>query len=187
MSVEIVELNCPNCGAAVSLETKVCEYCGSSIVVRTVADSFASFKTQNSNTSESLSVQRLSEAIFFLKAKLYDRAISLLESAIQEDFSNSDAHFYAAAAMLKGKRPFLVSSSSIKKAEEYLQTAIAVEPKGIYHYLWAYIKLDHYFRKFYKTSPSYTELYSMAQNIGLSPSDVKELYAILDVERPSEL
>ncbi|MDD7193047.1 MAG: zinc ribbon domain-containing protein [Clostridiaceae bacterium] len=187
MSIEIIELNCPNCGASVSLETKVCEYCGSPVIIRTVTNSFASLKTQKiGNASENLNGQKLSEAIGFLRAKLYERANLLLESVIQEDFNNSDAHFYAAIACLKGKRPFLVSTSVIKKSEEYLKTATAIEPKGIYFYLWAYIKLDHYSKKFYKTSPSYTELYSMAKNAGLSPTDVNELYGILDVERPSE-
>ena len=143
-------------------------------------------KTQNI-TFDSLNDQRMSEAISFLKAKLYDRAIHLFESVIREDFANSDAYFYAAIAVLRGKRPFIVSTSSIKKAEEYLQTAVSFEPKGIYFYLWAYIKLDYFARKFFKTSPDYSELFSRAKDAGLSSADVKALYDILDIERPTEL
>ncbi len=188
MAIEIVELRCPNCGAHVSLETKVCEYCASPIVIRTVNNNFTSFNEGNSVTSvEKQKSKDISIAFNFLKAKLYDRAIVSFESIIKEDFNNSDAYFYAAVASLKGKRAFLASASAIKKAEEFLQTAIAIEPKGIYYYLWSYIRLDHHFKKFYKVSPNYKELFDMAINAGLSPTDVNELYSILDVEKPSEL
>lgn len=59
-----------------------------------------------------------------------------------------------------------------------------IEPKGIYYYFWAYIKYDHFFRKSYRTSPSYQEVLGMAQQAGLSNYDVDQLYAILAVERP---
>ncbi len=188
VAFEIVDLKCPNCGADISLETKVCEFCSSHITIRTVNNVFTSVNDKNvDNNSAKTEKQNISAVIQFLKAGLFDRAIAFCESVIQNDFNNSDVHYYAAIALLKGKRPFLASASAIKKAEEYLQTAIAIEPKGIYYYLWAYIRLDHHFRKFYKMSPNYSELYSKAKNVGLSPTDVNDLYSILDVERPSEL
>ena len=178
MNVEIIGLKCPSCGADISLNTKTCEYCGSSVVIDIV---------NSSGGSDNLNSQDMSAAFNFLKLKLYDKALAVYESVMQKDFNNSDAYFYAAIACLKGKRPFLVPTSSIRKAEEYLETATKIEPKGVYFYLWAYIKLDHYSKKFYKTSPGYTELYSMAKNAGLSSADIDELYGILDVERPSEI
>ncbi len=188
MAVEIVELKCPSCGAPVTLETKVCEYCASPIVIRTVNNTFSSFtKEPDTQSTEQKENNNASKAFSFLKAKLYDRALAAFEAIIANDFNNSDAHFYAAVASLKGKRPFLASPTTIKKAEEYLQTAIAIEPKGIYYYLWAYIRLDHHFKKFYKASPNYKELHTKAMQMGLTPTDVNELYSILDVEKPSDL
>ena len=188
MAIEIVELKCPNCGAPVSMETKVCDYCASPIVIRTINNNFISLNEGDNGTSVGEQKNKdIAMAFNFLKAKLYDRAIASFESVITEDFNSSDAYFYAAVASLKGKRAFLASASAIKKAEEFLQTAIAIEPKGIYYYLWAYIRLDHHFKKFYKASPNYKELYDMAINVGLSLTDVNELYSILDVEKPSEL
>ena len=179
MSVEIIGLKCPSCGAGISLNMKTCEYCGSSVVIDIAGNS--------SGNSDNLNSQDMSAAFNFLKLKLYDKALAVCESVMQNDFNNSDAYFYAAIACLKGKRPFLVPASVIKKAEEYLQTAIAVKPQGIYYYFWSYIRLDHHHRKFYKMSPAYNELYCKAKEAGLSPADVDELYVILDVERPSEL
>lgn len=179
MSVIISDLKCPNCGADISLKMKECEYCGSSVIINTVGNS--------SVTADVQKTQDMSAAYNFLKLKLYDKALEIYESVMQKDFNNSDAYFYAAVALLKGKRPFLVSASAIKKAEEYLQTAIAVEPKGIYYYFWSYIRLDHHFRKFYKMSPGYNELYCQAQEAGLSSADIRELFSILGVEKPSEI
>ena len=178
MVFEAVELTCPNCGAALSVDMKKCRYCSSPVVIRTV-NSFA-VPTEGSN-------QNITAAYGFLKAKLYDKALCAYESAINENFNNADAHFFAAIANLKGKRPFLASPAAIKKSEEYLQTAAAIEEKGIYYYLWAYIRLDHHFRKFYKVTPDYRELYDKAIQLGLSETDSAELFVNLGVSRPPEI
>ena len=60
-----------------------------------------------------------------------------------------------------------------------------IEELGIYYYFWAYIKYDYYKRKFLNTTPTWQELLEKAQQIGLSPTDVDQLYAILKVDRPS--
>ena len=62
-----------------------------------------------------------------------------------------------------------------------------IEPKAIYHYFWAYIRYDHHYRKAYNMSPNYKELLNQAVQIGLSQSDVKELFDILGVDRPEQL
>ncbi len=188
MAIEVVNLRCPNCGAPISMDTEICEYCDSPVVVHTINNITPSFPgEQKTQSSEPINHNNLSSAFSLLKAKLYDEALSSYEVAIRDNYNNSDAYFYAAIASLKGKRAFLVSRPSIERAEKYLQTAIKIDPKGIYYYLWAYIRFDHHFKKFYKASPNYKELLSQATKSKLSPADVKELYDILDVERPSEL
>lgn len=49
-------------------------------------------------------------------------------------------------------------SPNINKAEEYLNAACMIEPKGFYYLFWAYIKYDYFERKFLNTSPDYKEL-----------------------------
>ena len=127
----------------------------------------------------------MSIAFCYLKLKLYDKAIPCFEKAIEDNFDNSETYFYAAIALLKGKKAFLTPRPIIDKIEEYIQAAIMIEPKGIYHYFWAYIRYDHHFRKSYRMSPNYQELLMQAKQIGLSQTDVTELYSILGVERPS--
>ncbi|OGL42981.1 MAG: hypothetical protein A2161_04660 [Candidatus Schekmanbacteria bacterium RBG_13_48_7] len=87
--------------------------------------------------------------------------------------------------MLKGKKAFLAIRPVIDKIEEYLNAAIMIEPKGIYYYFQTYIKYDYYYRKFFKTNPTYQQAFEKANQAGLSQNDVEQLYAILGVERIS--
>lgn len=125
--------------------------------------------------------------ICYLKLKLYDKAIPAFENAIEDNFDNSESFFYAAIALLKGKKAFLASRPVIDKAEEYINAALMIEPKGIYYYFLAYIKYDYFERKFLNTSPNYKEALQMATTTGLSNYDIQMLYSILNVERPSAL
>ena len=184
----IETLKCPNCGAAVSMDMKQCAYCSSPVIIRTVNNFTSPIPEDKTELSScQISNHNMSTAYRLLEAKLYDRALAIYELVIAEDFNNADAHFFAAVASLKGKRPFLASVSAIKQAESYLSTAIAIEPKGIYYYFWSYIRLDHHFKKFFKVSPDYKELYRTGSNIGLSQTDINDLYDVLGVKRPDEI
>ena len=126
-------------------------------------------------------------AMCYLKLKLYDKALEAFENAIVDNFDNSETFFYAAICLLKGKKAFLAQRPEIDKVEEYINAALMIDPRGIYYYFWAYIKQDYYNRKFFNTSPTYQEALMSAQNSGLSPVDVEQLYGILGVPRPDEL
>lgn len=123
--------------------------------------------------------------ICYLKLKLYEKALVAFEKAMEDNFDNSETFFYAAICLLSGKKAFLAKRAVIDKIEEYLQAAISIEPKGIYYYFLAYIKYDYFYRKSFKTTPTYSEALTAAQQIGLSEYDVLQLYAILGVERVS--
>jgi hypothetical protein len=66
----------------------------------------------------------------------------------------------------------------------YLSAAIVIEPRGIYYYLVAYIKYDYFSRKYFKISPDYKETLIMAAAVNPSEHDIKQLFEILNVERP---
>lgn len=97
----------------------------------------------------------------------------------------SETFFYAAICLLKGRKAFLLNRTEIDKAEEYINAAIMIEPRGIYYYFLAYIKYDYFSRKYFKTSPTYQEALKMAQQQGFSPYDAEQLFSILGVEKPS--
>jgi tetratricopeptide (TPR) repeat protein len=128
-----------------------------------------------------------SAAMCYLKLKLYDKAIEAFDKAVADNFDNSETFFYAAICQLKGQKAFLVQREVINKVEEYINAALIIEPRGIYHYFLAYIKYDYFSRKFFNTSPTYQEALESANGAGVSPHDVEQLFGILGVSRPEAL
>lgn len=197
MAHQIVELECPGCGKAITTSTRQCPQCFREIVISTFnsvsgmspleinkqANAYRKAMINNPNNQ----TLNMSIAFCYLKLKLYDKAIPCFEKAIEDNFDNSETYFYAAIALLKGKKAFLTPRLVIDKIEEYIQAAIMIEPKGIYYYFWAYVRYDHHFRKSYRMSPNYQDLLAQAEQIGLSQTDVIELYNILEVQRPDVL
>lgn len=197
MAHQIVELECPGCGKAITTSTRQCPQCFREIVISTfnsVSRMSALETNKQANAYRKAMVNNpndqtlnMSLAFCYLQLKLYDKAIPCFEKAIEDNFDNSETYFYAAISLLKGKKAFLTPRPIIDKIEEYIQAAIMIEPKGIYYYFWAYIRYDHHFRKSYRMNPDYQELLSQAQQMGLSQTDVSELFGILEVQQPSEL
>ena len=197
MAHQIVELECPGCGKAITTSTQQCPQCFREIVISTfnsvsgmspleINKQANAYRKAMVNNPDNQTLN-MSIAFCYLKLKLYDKAIPCFEKAIEDNFDNSETYFYAAIALLKGKKAFLTPRPIIDKIEEYIQAAIMIEPKGIYYYFWAYIRYDHHFRKSYRMSPNYQELLMQANQIGLSQTDVTELYRILEVQRPEVL
>jgi tetratricopeptide (TPR) repeat protein len=120
----------------------------------------------------------------YIKLKLFDKAVSAFEIAMEDNFDNPETFFYAAISLLGGKKAFLAQRSQIDKIEEYINAALMIEPRGIFYYLLAYIKYDFFSRKFFNTSPTYQEALAQANGAGVSPYDIEQLFGILGVERP---
>ena len=196
MPYKTVRLNCPGCGWPVSVGMKECP-AGHPLNISTfnnvydmplpLVNMYANtYKNELANNPTDKELNN-SIAICYLKLKLYDKALEAFETAIESSFDNSEMLFYAAIALLKGRKAFLSSRTNIDKAVEYINAALMIEPKGIYYYLLAYIKYDFFERKFLNTSPDYKQTLEMARTIGLSDYDVHMLYSILNVECPTAL
>ena len=123
-------------------------------------------------------------AMCYLKLKLYSKAQEAFDKAIEENIDSSESYFYAAICLLAGRKPFLVPRPMINKAEEYLNAASALEPKGIYFYLMAFIRYDFHFRKHFRVTPNWEEYLIEAASYGYSVADVDSLFAILNVPKP---
>lgn len=194
MAHQIVELECPGCGVPITTSTRQCPQCFREIVISTFnsVNSMSPLDiNKHANAYRKAMVNHpddktlnMSIAFCYLKLKLYDKALPCFEKAIEDNFDNSEVYFYAAIALLKGKKAYLTPRLIIDQIEEYLQAAIMIEPKGIYYYFWSYIRYDHHYRKSYMMSPNYRDLLGQAQQAGLSQTDVEELYSILEVQRP---
>jgi len=122
--------------------------------------------------------------ICFLKLKLQEKALPFFEKAMEDNYSDPNPYYYAAICLLKGKKAFLAMRPEIDAMEKYLDAAINLDPKGIFHYFKAYIKYDYFSRKCFKTSPTWQEALANANRAGVTADDVAEFYQLTGVERP---
>jgi hypothetical protein len=127
------------------------------------------------------------EYVRFLNLKLYPQALTLCEKAMMENPMNADLYLYASVALLAGKRPFLLDRATIQKVEKYLETAMLVCDRPIFHYLLAYIKLDFYSRKMLRSAPDYMTLLKEAHDMEITEEDIDFLFGLLCVARPEEM
>lgn len=195
--MRVITMNCPDCGAPVSIGDKECAYCGSSIIITSFSavsgieagklNSYISNYQEMLKTNPDNNQLNLSTAFCYLQLKIYDKALFYFERAIQDNFRNSETFFYAAVCLLNGKKAFLTRRETINKIETYINAARSTENRGIYAYFHAYIKYDYFKRKSLITEPQYMTLLEEAQRLGVSEYDIKSLYSLLNVERPEAL
>ena len=192
MAVAVLEVNCKNCGAPLAVGDTACKYCKSPVTISTfnsvadtVVNNFARAYQRNLSVNPTDVSANRAIACCYLKLKMYDRALEFFDKAIMDNFDDSEVYFYAAICCLKGKRPYFAVRPDINKIEEYLNAATMIEPKGIYYYFWAYIKLDYYKKKFLNTTPDYASMLKKAAASGVSVYDKNQLFQILNVEKPS--
>lgn len=195
MPVQVTKLSCPTCGGSVDLDSKECEYCGNALMISTF-QSVASMPMPDVNKHLASYRQALSEApddkdlnistaMCFLKLKQYKFALAAFEKAMPYNFDNSEVFFYAAVCLIEGKMPFLHLRPTIDKILSYMDSAMMIESRGIYHYFLAYIKYDYFKRKFLNVTPNFNDHLSEARRAGVSEYDITQLFAILGTQRPS--
>ena len=200
--MHVVELNCSGCGGDLTPDMVSCKYCGRAIVISSFNALSGLNPLQLKTAVKSLEQGNTASALLpggeqagdsnvnfalggcYLKLALYDKALEKFESAIDEQYSNSEVYFYAAISLLKGKKAFLTPIASIKKAIEYTEAALMLENRGIYRYFLAYVKYDFYSRKCLKVSPTWQEELAEARSAGVSAADTAELFNTLNVQKP---
>jgi tetratricopeptide (TPR) repeat protein len=199
MPVRINDLKCSGCGGALSPAELFCKYCGNPVVI-TSFDSVFDKSTRevkehlkkldgekDSDDAEMNNSIHRTKAFAYLKLCLYDEALKHFKEAIEDDFDNPEVYFYAAVALLRGRKAFLASLSDIKKVIEYVNAAIRTEERGVFHYFLAYIKQDYHERKGFNADPDYREELVTARNKGLSAFDAEVMFKRLGVACPEEL
>ncbi|MCF7868545.1 MAG: hypothetical protein K9N09_07595 [Candidatus Cloacimonetes bacterium] len=181
-------LKCQGCGANLSPNNSICEYCKSENIVKTEKDPFKLDKKltkQYSNYYKCKAKENPTDAeaiyslgLFYLKLKLYDLAISNFKNAITLTPDEADLYYYYALSLIKGRRIKTLTFKEIKIIEEYLNTAIQLEDKASYYYLSALIKYDYYRANgLMSNGSSYSELITEAKECY---SDQDELNVLLE-------
>lgn len=197
MVAQVHDTRCSGCGEPADIGQTKCKYCKKPVLISTfnsvyampmpMLRQYAAAQEEGLQNDPNNNDLNTSLAMCYLKLKLHGKALVAFEKAMEDNFNNPENYFYAAVCLLGGKKAFLAQRPEIDKIEEYINAAIEVEPRGIFHYFLAYIKYDYFERKFFNTSPTYQEALSMANSAGVSPFDVEQLYGILGVSRPDAL
>ncbi len=197
MAVQVTTLRCPTCGGTININDNICENCQNQVLISTfnsvaempmpaIGKHISSYQEALATNPDNKALNT-SVAMCFLKLKQYSHALSAFEKAMEFNFDNSEVFFYAAVCLLNGKMPFLQVRPTIDKILSYMDSAIAIEPRGIYYYFLAYIKHDYFKRKFLNVRPDYNEHLAQARQAGVSAHDINQLFAILGTQRPAGL
>lgn len=199
MAVKRIDLRCSGCGAALDATATFCDYCGNPIVITSFDSILGASQQSLARLAQALEhdatgsdttlapMAKFTQAACWLRLKLYDKARQRFEEAIEENFDNPEAYFYAAVATLKGKKAFLTPLAEIRKALAFLDAALAIESRGVFHYMKAYLKYDFFARKHLNVSPTWQEELSQALANNLSQADATILFDILGVSQPAQL
>lgn len=194
---QILELECPGCGRPLSTDMKECPACHRPVVISSLnnvdalsmleINKYANAYQKALATDPANNKVNGALAMCFLKLKMYDKALAAFDKAIVDNFDNSEVYFWAAVAMLKGRKAFVCQRSEIAQAEEFINAAIMIEPKGIYYYYWAYLRYDYYNRKFLRIQPDYKALVAESCQNNVSIGDIDQLFIVLGVEQPEAI
>ncbi|MBQ7648445.1 MAG: hypothetical protein IJS92_05155 [Paludibacteraceae bacterium] len=194
---QVLEIECPGCGRPLSSDMRECPACHRPVVIssfNSVYDMPALELNKYASTyQKALAADPANNkvnsalAMCFLRLKMYDKALAAFEKAIVDNFDNSESFFWAAVCVLKGRKAFLCSRVEIDKAEEYINAAIMVEPRGIYYYFWAYLRQDFHARKFLRMQPDFKTLLQEAQAHNVTYTEIDQLFDILAVPKPDAI
>jgi len=177
----ITVLVCPQCSAPVRQGSKTCDKCYSEYIItpvnnlkKTLEDFEKKIKTKISEGGESaelftaMGICQMQRGLYKYANSYFDKAIALLPE-------DGDTFYYAAIALLNGKRPFLSSLPTIRKVVEYLELALGFSEQGSYYYLQHLVHTDYFEKRKLSCSPSSGELLDKSLSFGISDIDCTEI------------
>lgn len=185
MSLVAETLECPNCGAGIDRQMRVCSYCQSPVFVRRRAD-VNGMKQGNLNKYVQFYKNYMQQfkgetaevhtalGICLLEKGAYNEAIKHFEKAAEMMPDTGECFYYLALAKLQCKRPYLHTLPAIKQIVQYLDTALEYEEAGKYYYLLSLIQKDFYEKKRLRNNRNSEELMSLADSCEVDDLDKTE-------------
>ncbi|MEQ9481876.1 hypothetical protein [Coleofasciculus sp. F4-SAH-05] len=87
----------------------------------------------------------LNQGIKLMEAKAYQQAINVFRAAIETGHASSDAYYYLAIALLKGKRPKILNRSEVEEIDQLLNAATAMgDSDGTVLWFRALVRDDYF-------------------------------------------
>lgn len=113
----------------------------------------------------------------YLSSRSYSQAETALRSSIGKSIENTEAFYYLALAILRGRRPRSLHRRQVLEIEELMRPlAESNEPQYHHLLLLAYLKHDYYLANGQKvTLPSPAELLAMSEAVQPDHYKLKEL------------
>ena len=184
---EITVDQCPQCHRPVGPND---ETCGSGHPIRRTPRNIASagipelnkYIIAYGNLAKEHPESKLANAqmgMCFAKLKQYDKALTFLDKATEDNWEDDGAWFMTAVCLLRGKKPFLAQRQDINKAIDCLNTANQINPSSLNYVLLGFIKEDYFERKYLNVSPSAAEEYAKASEYGNIDDDKSTLASLL--------
>ena len=103
-------------------------------------------------------------ALCYLQLQLYDLSIKNFKHALELMPEYADAYYYYGIALIRGRKPKLLSLPEVKRIEEYLQAALQLDGRPAkYYYLAAILKYEYYLSNGLLCDPSPDELFLVAE------------------------
>ena len=123
----------------------------------------------------------LKRGIQLTQAHAYDYAIKALNLAIESDPSEPANYYYLALALLKGRRPKVLTRSEAEVISQYLQTSCALNDSHCeYYYLWALVKHDFYASHGFSVgTPNIVELLEKAIKLKRNYKAIREMLNLI--------
>lgn len=161
-STEILE--CPQCGAASKPSDRKCLYCKSEFFISSLAylgsfppqgiakylKHYKQLISQNADDLEGT----LGLGLCYLQMGTYDLAQKYFERVIALSPDLSQAYYYAALGIIRGRRLMTLSLNEVRRIESYLNTAILLDSdRPHYKVLLAMLKRDYYQTNGMRVSP----------------------------------
>lgn len=180
---------CPQCGAPAQLSSSRCGYCEAEFIVTSLA-SLERFDKAGIQKYLKHYRQRLGEepengeinlamGICQLDLGLYDAAMQFFNEAVSHQRENPDGYYYQAIALIKGRKPKLLTLNEARKIEEKLRAATQInDTKAAYYYFWIIIKHEFYLKNGLREGdPSIRQLLEKAQE---GQRDEQEIAKLLE-------
>lgn len=193
MNETLSVLTCPQCGAPAAARPKRCEYCEAEFVVTSLVGvgnfGKAGLQKYVAHYNEGLKVEpdnadiHQAKGICFLELGLFDFAAKSLDRAIELNPENPDTYYYRAIAMVKGRKPRLLSMTEIEAVEKMLSAAAQLgTTRAACHYLRLIVRADYYPRFGLRVPPpTVIELLAEAQSLSCDPQELQKLLTLVPV------
>lgn len=122
----------------------------------------------------------------YLQLGLHDLAVRHFKRAVDLMPDWSDAYYYYALSLIRGRRPKLLSLNEVRLIEQYLETALQLDDRPAkYYYLAGILKFDYYLANgLICRPPSPDELFSIAQGKEQDPWEMERLLNHVMVRDP---